>query len=139
MSVAQLQAVKTTDEKINELAQAYQVLKEQESHLKVEMQTISDQLVELVGTKEEGSVSAKTDAFKVTVTGKLNRSLDADKVQALASTLPAPLYNRLFKFKPSLDLKEMRYVQNNEPDFWAHIAPAITAKPGKPSLKVEMI
>ena len=94
-------------------------------------------LIQAVGVKDEGTQSFNTDNYKISTTGKINRTVDAKKVEEIAQQLPEPLYNRLFKFKPSLDLKEYRYIENNEPQYHKIVSRAVTAKPAKPTLKIE--
>lgn len=94
-----------------------------------------EQIVSQLGCKEEGSQSHKLDGYKVTVTGKINRTLDAAAWDSVADKVPANLSP--VKYKPSLDTRGLKYLQQNEPDIYRIVAEAITAKPGKPAIKVE--
>ena len=87
--------------------------------------------------KPEGSSTLKQGSYKITLTAKLNRTLDADAYHAIVDQIPVDL--RPVRYKAELDLKGIRYLENNEPDTYALIAPCITTKPAKTSVKVEAL
>lgn len=88
---------------------------------------------------EEGSAKADTDFFRVTVTQSIRRTVDADKLASMADCIPEAVGKRLFTWKPSVVLRELRYIQSNEPAIYQAVAQCITAKPGKPAVKLERI
>lgn len=94
-----------------------------------------EKIVSQLGCKEEGSQSHKLDGYNVTVTGKINRTLDAAAWDSVSDKVPANLSP--VKYKPALDTRGLKYLQQNEPDIYRIVAEAITAKPGKPAIKVE--
>jgi hypothetical protein len=95
-------------------------------------------VINLMGElKPEGTAKAETEYFKVQVATKLNRTISDDT--ALAAALPAPIASRLVRYKAALDLKELRHLQDNEPELYAKAAEFITAKPAKPTVRVEVI
>ena len=98
---------------------------------------VEEQIAALVNVPEEGSAKTETDYYKMTVTGTMRRTVDEAALSALRDQIPDAIRNRVFRYKPSLDLKELRYVQNNEPDIYTTLAQVITAKPGNPTFKVE--
>jgi phage baseplate assembly protein W len=100
---------------------------------------VEEQILALVGSKPEGSETHETEYYRITVTGNVRRSVDAAALAAVQSEIPQAIFDRVFKYEPKLDLREMRYVQNNEPGIYSTIAQAITAKPGKPTIKVEEV
>ncbi len=55
------------------------------------------------------------------------------------ANIPEVIAKRLFRWKPELDLKELRYLQSNEVDLYGIVAQAITMKPAKPSITVERV
>jgi len=122
---------------IDVYANAYNEAKAEFNEAKSKMDNAFQCLIQAVGVKDEGTQSFNTDNYKISTTGKINRTVDAKKVEEIAQQLPEPLYNRLFKFKPSLDLKEYRYIENNEPQYHKIVSRAVTAKPAKPTLKIE--
>lgn len=89
--------------------------------------------------KEEGTTHADTDLFKIAVVDKINRSIDSDELARIAPKIPEAIGKRLIKWTPGLVMGELRFLQNNEPDLYAIVAKAITAKPAKPSVSIERI
>lgn len=95
-------------------------------------------LVSLIEAKPEGAVVTTTEAYKITTTYGVNRTVDQAALNALWPQLPEGA-RRVFPVKHGIDVKELRYWQANEPETYALIAQAVTAKPAKPSVKVEAI
>lgn len=94
-------------------------------------------LLLLMPSKDEGSLTERGLLYKVTATYGINRTVDAAALAVLWPTLPEGV-RRVFPHKPGLDMKELRHWMLNDPEVYAgHIAPLITAKPAKPSVKVE--
>ncbi|KAF1711087.1 hypothetical protein CSC70_03940 [Pseudoxanthomonas kalamensis DSM 18571] len=89
-------------------------------------------------SRNEGSATTTGSNYKVTVTYGMNRTVDQAALNALWERLPEGA-RRVFPVKHGIDTKELRYWQSSEPDTYALIAQAITAKPSKPSVKVERI
>lgn len=96
---------------------------------------IESQMIALTGCKEEGSQTHDAGALKVTITGKLNRTLDRALWSEIERTIPKAL--RPVEYVPRLDTKGLRYLENNEPDIYRTIAKALTVKPGKPAVSVK--
>lgn len=92
-------------------------------------------VVAILGCKEEGSETHKQYGYKVTITGRVNRTIDQSAWDSVADKIPSHLSP--IKYKPALDLKGLRYLQQNEPGIYRIAAEAITATPGKPSVKIE--
>ena len=97
-------------------------------------------LIALAGDlKAEGASTLLSDAFKVTITTKITRSVDQAKLAEVASQVPAEFGKRLIRWKPDLVLTELRYIEANEPQLYAIVAQAITAKPAKPAVEVKAV
>jgi len=96
-------------------------------------------LIELLGVKPEGSATHKSAAYKVTITGNVRRTVDEAALAAVREAMPEALFERAFRFKPEVSVSGVRYLQNNEPELYAIAAQAITATPGKPSVRVEAV
>lgn len=122
---------------LNSLVNHYVICKGQLSAARMEMDQAEQALLDAVGAKEEGSTTIPVGNYKVTTTGKINRSLDAEAWDQIKTQIPEPLANRLVRYKPDINLREFRYVETNEPDWFAIIAKAVTSKPAKASVKVE--
>ena len=102
---------------------------------------IEKRILAIVGNKTEGATSVHTDHFKVTTTGKITRTLDADETKRLYldGLIPHWIYNRLFSWVPKMDLGELRYVEQNEPDYFKSLSTALTSKPAKTAVSVTPI
>lgn len=87
---------------------------------------------------DEGTTTAKLDTLKVTVTRKMNRSVDTSALQAAWTTLPA-FAQAAFTWKADISLPLLRKLQNDHPGLYADAARFITTKPAKASVKVEVI
>jgi len=125
-----------------ELDLAAQALREAEESLKAAQATRDAamfRVVTLLGLKEgeEGTTSLKTEYFKVSATGKLTRSLDEERLEEVQSQVPQDLFAKVIEYKPSLNLKALRAVEQANPAAYRVFAQAITVKPGKPTAKVE--
>lgn len=96
---------------------------------------IENKIVELTGCKEEGSQTHDAGDFRITVTGRLNRTLDRALWNEIEPTIPRDL--RPVEYVPRIDAKGLRYLEQNAPDIYRSIAPALTVKPGKPSICIK--
>jgi hypothetical protein len=96
-------------------------------------------LLALLPSKDEGSVTHAGESYKVSITFGVNRTLDAAALAAIKDQVPAALFEQAITYKPALQLPGLRYLQSNEPQAYALLAQAITAKPAKPSVKVEPV
>lgn len=92
-------------------------------------------ILDITGSKPEGSETHAAGDFKVTVTGKMTRTLDADLWESVKDSIPEDL--RPVTYNPSLDLKGLRYLQNNEPEIYAIAAKAIEMKPAKTAIAIK--
>lgn len=98
------------------------------------------QMLALMPSKDEGSVTERGLRYKVTATYGVNRSLDSAVVDALMKDDKTRwAAERLFPMKPSLSTAELRFFTNNEPALYALLSAAITSRPAKASVKVEAL
>jgi hypothetical protein len=109
-------------------------LKERESELAAVRKELEEELATAIATQEEGTDTEKTAIYKITVTSKLNRTLDYPAYLAIENDIPEGV--RCVRMKPELDLKKLRAMEMVRPGFSAQF---ITSKPSKPSVKVEVI
>jgi hypothetical protein len=93
---------------------------------------IEEELLSFLTCKIEGSESHQIGAYKVTLTGRLNRKVDWDMLPKLG--IPEDVLP--LKHKPELDLKGLRYLENNEPEFYNAFCKALTIEPAKTSVTV---
>ena len=95
---------------------------------------VLDLLGELDG---EGTTKFEAGDYKLTVRTSMTRNVDRDVLCQIAPNIPEAIAKRVFRWKPELDLKELRYLQSNEVELYGLIAQAITMKSAKPSITVE--
>lgn len=124
---------------IDQLAAALEAAKENEERARESRIACEEALLALVRGKAEGSVTERGEGWKVTVTYGVNRTVDMAALAAVRDKIPHALFEQAVTYKPALILPGVRYLQNNEPATYALLAQAITAKPAKPSVKVEPI
>ncbi len=97
-----------------------------------------DKMLSLIGVAEthEGITNAEAPGgYKVKVTSRLTRKVDADMVQELAAEngLTEHLFS-LFRWSPSINMAAWRAAP---PEITGPLAAAIETKPGRPSFKIE--
>jgi len=124
---------------ISELVAARISAKQAEDAAIAERRNIDAQLAELLKdpNKPEGAVSQRLEdmGVKLTVTYKINRSVDSKKLQAEWDKLSAGA-QAAFKWKPEVSVSELRKLEGID----ATVAAAyITAKPGAPAVDIEVI
>lgn len=90
-------------------------------------------LIELIGVKDEGTVSKKTAYYKVVTTGKLTRTLVA------ASDMPDAVYHAITRVKHELDVKALKALATADPRAYQEALRYVSTKPAKPAVKVEQI
>jgi len=98
---------------------------------------IEDQLVSMAGVAEtlEGTETLALGQYSVKIVGRIDRKVDGDKVQDLAAEHGLTDHlSRLFRWKPELVIAAWKAADSS---ITALLAPAITAKSGRPSFKIE--
>jgi hypothetical protein len=82
----------------------------------------------------DSTVSKDVDGYVIKITGRIDRKVDADKIQELAAQhgLESHL-STLCRWKPELNLTVWKAT---DPTITKLLAPAITAKPGRPSFSI---
>ena len=94
-------------------------------------------IAELAPVKEEGSSVTTTRFFKITTVGKLTRKLDVEAYLNIEGDIPESL--RPVKTELKLDLKKLRAIESANPDLFKFVSKAISTKPAKTSIKVELL
>lgn len=122
-------------DKLNQLANAWKKAKLVEAGAIKARIDIENKIIAITGAKEEGSKTHPAGELKITVTGKINRSLDVVAWDAIAPKVPEQL--RPVKYKPEIDIKGLRYLESNEPKIYKLVAQAIVAKPGKTAVEIK--
>lgn len=123
----------------DEAAAALEAAKIEEARATAKRLEAEQRMLSLIEAKDEGSVTARGHAYRVTVTYGVNRTVDPAALEAVREKLAPAIFERAFRFKPDVNLTGLRYLQANEPELYAIAAQAITAKPAKPSVRVEAV
>ena len=123
--------MRTEVEIANELFEAREAEK-QANERRVELE---EELIALLGQKEEGSQTHEVGDYKVTITGKLIRKIDWDLYdKSIAAKIPESL--QPVKVKRELDDSGVKYLANNEPQIYRLLAKALTIKPAKTAVNI---
>ena len=104
-----------------------------------ERRKIEDQIVKILALPEsfETTETAEPQGFVVKIAGRIDRKVDGDKVQELAAEHGLTDHlSRLFRWKPEINMAAWKA---SDPSITQALAPAITAKPGRPSFAIELI
>lgn len=121
---------------IAELSAQWIAAKEAEREATELRRAIEDQLIEALRVPQEldGTENWNAQGFKVKITGRLNRKIDADKLQELA--IEAGVYEHLqglFRWKPEINAKAWSAA---DPSITNPLLGAITTTPGRPSFTI---
>lgn len=97
---------------------------------------IEDKMLESLGVNQhEGSETIKADGYKIKITQRFNRTIDADALQEIAAE--HGLMNHLgslFNWKPAINAKAWKSAGDA---ITSPLLKAITTKPGRPSFSIE--
>jgi hypothetical protein len=120
-----------------ELIKARLLVKQKLDALKDELATIDDQLIEVVDPKIEGTTSLVIDGYRLTVIVKINRTINQESLESAYNSkqLPQQIADCV-KWKPELDLKKFRSIEN-EQDYQEILKSIVNQKLAKPSIKIE--
>ena len=89
---------------------------------------------DLMPRKDEGSISQDFGDYKVSVTYKLDRKIDTDRLRYDWEQLPPEVWGAV-KWSASISMTEYR----NRPAAEQALSPYITTKPASPSVTVEPV
>lgn len=123
---------------IDQLAYALEVAKQHEAEARDNRLRAEDALIQAVGLKDEGTQTAKTDWYKVSVTQSLTRSLTPDFAERLDSLDPA-IFCAVIRNKAEVNVSALKQLATANPDAYRLVCSAVVTKPAKPSVKVERI
>jgi hypothetical protein len=99
--------------------------------------SLGEQLAKELGAPAEGSKTHHVGAYSVEVNQPINRKVDwetMDKVLAGNPDRPAPV-----KTKRELDVPGLKWIRENDPGFYACLATAITATPGRVQVTIKEV
>ena len=128
--------IKTVSD-LGSLSSMWLMAKTAEATATADRRNIEDRIRELTGVRDdvEGTENVKAPGYKVKIVSRLDRKVDADKVQELANEhgLTAHL-SSLFRWKPELNMSAWKAADES---ITRPLAAAITTKPGRPSFSIE--
>ena len=118
-----------------QLACAYAQAKAEESRATELRRELAAQIQALTGHESEGSKTYKDGDWKVTVKALLNTSMDWDKWEETKLAIPEQFWP--IEMKPSLDMKGVQWIQDNDQTLYAILAGCLTTKPGAVQVTVK--
>jgi len=122
---------------LDDLAHQWCDAKADETIAVARRRTIEDRLVELLALDEgkEGATNAKTEqGFAIKVVGRMNRKVDADKLQELAAEHGLSEHlGSLFRWSADINAAAWK---SAAPTITAPLLGAITTTPGRPSFSI---
>lgn len=133
----QLPSTDLSEDEFERLCERLAAAKAREAEATAERIAAEAALLPLLPSKPEGSASRTGTAYRITVTYPVNRTIDAPVLESVRAQLAPELFESAITYKPALVLAGLRTLQQHHPDAYALLAEAITAKPGKPSVKLE--
>lgn len=122
--------------KLDALAAAWTAAKESERVAVENRRDLEDQMRELVQFAETAEGTSTTDAgqYRIKITGRIDRKVDAELVQELAAENGLTEHlGALFRWKPELNLSAWKSANES---ITRALSGAITAKPGRPSFSI---
>jgi len=121
---------------MREIAAEWHAEKEIERQATENRRLLEDEMVKSFGLQPDldSTVTKDVDGYVIKITGRIDRKVDADKIQELAAQngLESHL-STLCRWKPELNLTVWKAT---DPTITNLLAPAITAKPGRPSFSI---
>lgn len=123
-------------ESLNDIAVRWLEAKEAERQAVDLRRELEDAMLSLIGIAEnfEGTQTAG-DQYKIKVTARMNRRIDADALQEIAAENGLSEHlGTLFRWKPDINAKAWK---DAAPEVTGPLLDAITTKPGRPSFSIE--
>jgi hypothetical protein len=122
---------------VEQLAEMWLYAKDTETTATADRRAIEDQIRKIASIRDdvEGTENLALEGFKVKVVSRIDRKVDADKVQELAAEHGLTDHlSTLFRWKPEIN---MAIWKATDESITKPLAAAITAKPGRPSFTIE--
>ena len=122
-----------------ELIVAWQVAKLEEQEAQARRRKYEDALLQelSVDATQEGVTNWTVGQYQVKVTGRLNRKIDADKLQEVAAENGLQDHlSTLFRWKPEINMALWKAADSSITD---PLLDAITTTPGRPSFSITTV
>lgn len=111
-----------------QLAAAFAAAKAEESRATELRRDLAAQIQALTGHESESSKTYKDGDWKVTVKAPMVTSMDWGQWEAVKAEIPEQFWP--VEMKPSLDMKGVAWIKDNDPGLYAVLAQCLTTKPG---------
>jgi len=122
---------------IQELAATWLQAKADETAANTRRLETEEEILKLLPAKEEGKTTTPiSNTTRISTTGKITFKSDIAALQALTMSWPEAM--RPLKTKIEQDEPVLRQIRTERPDLWRHIATAITVKPAKVYIQIEV-
>jgi hypothetical protein len=119
--------------------QAYREAKANEELARNARLSAEERILSLCGVKEEGTTTVKTEWFKVATVGNLTRTLLVDELPKVQGLIDQRIYEQVIKHEPKLSVSGLKAVATANPDAYRVLLAAVTTKPAKATVKVEVL
>jgi hypothetical protein len=97
-----------------------------------------EEILKLLPAKEEGKTTTPiSNTTRISTTGKLSFKADVAALQALTMSWPEAM--RPIKIKVEQDEPALRQIRTERPDLWRQLAVAVTVKPAKVYIQIEVL
>lgn len=124
---------------VETLARSWLDAKRDEDEAKARRQAIAKEICERLPSDElEMTDRRDMGDLRLAITRKLNRSVDNKALSSDWAQLPRTV-QETFRWKPEVDLKNLRALEFANPDDYSIAATYITTKPATPSVEVEEV
>ena len=124
---------------LDELARALQAAKEQLTRAQAAVLNAESAIVSAVGSEDEGSLTVRSDSFKITTTQPITRTVNKTSLDAIRREFPEDLFEAMFDFKPSLNVRLFKECEHLRPEVYRLACKAVTSKAGKVAVRVEAL
>lgn len=129
----------TAPQSVDSLVVQWVEHKRQEEQANKRRVEIEAQIIAALGEPEEGSATHElTDGSKLTITSKINRTVDEAVWLRVAPLVPEALRPVQFAQVAKIDLKGLRWLRDHQPSVYAIVAQAITAKKVKSAFSLKV-
>lgn len=118
-----------------QLCAKWQEAKAREEQAKADRLAVEELLVQQLGKKDEGAQTHELPGLKVTITGKMTRTMDWTAWGLVRDQIPAEMHP--VRTKQELDETGVKWLQANHPDFYKLLP--IEVKPAKPSIAIKAV
>ena len=133
-----LNIVNHNEPDLDQLAESWIMQKKCEEGARQKRLEIEQRMLPLLEQKVEGQATTTTrHNKKIVVKKRIKRSFDAKALSQIRNQIPTDMLP--LKISEVLDVKRMKYLQNNEPETFKLFERCIVSQPEKPNISIETI